>query len=143
MNKLIETLHAEKCSCIIANGTDIRIFHQRGVADLYYLLTHEPEFMREACIADKVIGKAAASLLIKGGIKQVYADTISTPALNLLKEHDIPVTYAQETHHIENRTKTGWCPLEQLCYKEQSIDKMFDSISQFVAKMQNEHKNNA
>lgn len=143
MNKLIETLHAEKCSCVIANGTDIRTFHQRGVADLYYLLTHEPEFMRGACIADKVIGKAAASLLIKGGIKQVYADTISTPALNLLKEHGIPVTYAQETHHIENRTKTGWCPLEQLCYEEQSIDKMFESISQFVAKMQNEHKNNA
>lgn len=143
MNKLIETLHAEKCSCVIANGTDIRTFHQRGVADLYYLLTHEPEFMRGACIADKVIGKAAASLLIKGGIKQVYADTISTPALNLLKEHGIPVTYAQEIHHIENRTKTGWCPLEQLCYEEQSIDKMFESISQFVARMQNEHKNNA
>lgn len=140
MNKLIETLHAEKCSCVIANGTDIRIFRQRGVADLYYLLTHEPQFMRGACIVDKVIGKAAASLLIKGGIGQVYADTISTPALSLLKEHAVPVTYGTETHHIENRTKTGWCPLEQLCYNEQSIDRMFDAISQFIEKMQNEHK---
>lgn len=140
MNGLTETLHAEKCSCVIANGTGFRIFRQRGVADLYYLLTHEPQFMQGACIADKVIGKAAASLLIKGGINQVYADTISTPALSLLKEHGIPVTYEKETHHIKNRTRTGWCPLEQLCYNEQSIDRMIDAIGRFIEKMQNEHK---
>ena len=133
MNELIETLHAEKCSCVIANGTDIRIFRQRGVADLYYLLTHEPQFMRGACIVDKVIGKAAASLLIKGGIGQVYADTISTPALSLLKEHTVPVTYGTETHHIENRTKTGWCPLEQASRDLQSAKEIFPVIEKFIS----------
>ena len=37
--------------------------------------------MKGAAIADKVIGKGAAALMVLGGFKTVYADIISTPAL--------------------------------------------------------------
>ena len=48
---------------MIAHGDCIRTFTQRGVADLYDLLVTEPDFLQGASIADKVIGKAAASLI--------------------------------------------------------------------------------
>ena len=41
MEKLINLLHTGGYSCTIANGGKIRTFTQRGVADLYDLLTQE------------------------------------------------------------------------------------------------------
>ncbi len=64
MEELINLLHSGGYSCVIANGDNIRTFTQRGVADLYDLLTQEPDFLKGASIADKVVGKGAAALMI-------------------------------------------------------------------------------
>ena len=56
MEELINLLHSGGYSCVIANGDNIRTFTQRGVADLYDLLTQEPDFLKGASIADKVVG---------------------------------------------------------------------------------------
>lgn len=61
MEELINLLHSGGYSCVIANGDNIRTFTQRGVADLYDLLTQEPDFLKGASIADKVVGKGAAA----------------------------------------------------------------------------------
>lgn len=42
----IGLLFAEKCSCVIRNGDSVRIFRERGVADLYRLLHEEPALLR-------------------------------------------------------------------------------------------------
>ena len=55
MEELINLLHSGGYSCVIANGDNIRTFTQRGVADLYDLLTQEPDFLKGASIADKVV----------------------------------------------------------------------------------------
>ena len=68
MEELINLLHSGGYSCVIANRDNIRTFTQRGVADLYDLLTQEPDFLKGASIADKVVGKGAAALMILGGI---------------------------------------------------------------------------
>ena len=72
MEELINLLHTGGYSCTIANKGEIRTFTQRGVADIYDLLTQEPEFLKGASIADKVVGKGAAALMILGGIKELY-----------------------------------------------------------------------
>ena len=66
MEELINLLHTGGYSCTIANKGEIRTFTQRGVADIYDLLTQEPEFLKGASIADKVVGKGAAALMILG-----------------------------------------------------------------------------
>ena len=66
IEELIDLLHSGGYSCAIANGDIIRTFTQRGVADLYDLLTQEPDFLKGALIADKVVGKGAAALMILG-----------------------------------------------------------------------------
>lgn len=67
--EIINRLFAEQCSCIICNNHEIRLFHERGVKDIYRLLKEEPDFLNGSFIADKVIGKAAAALMILGGVK--------------------------------------------------------------------------
>lgn len=112
MESIIDILHKGGYSCVMKNREEVRTFTQRGVADLYDLYQADSAFMKGAAIADKVIGKGAAALMVLGGFKTVYADIISTPALALLCEAGIETTFAQEVPHIINRDKTGWCPLE-------------------------------
>ncbi len=135
MEKIIDLLHSGGYSCVIGNGTEIRTFTQRGVADLYDLFQQEPSFMEGACIADKVIGKAAAGLMVLGGIRRVYADVISQPALTLLHDANVEVTYIRLVPFIENRDKSGWCPLETACYGIESVQEIFRIIENFLSKM--------
>ena len=132
MNTLIDTLHQGGYSCVIRKGTETRTFHQRGVKDLWELCQDGEMFLNGAQIADKVIGKGAAALMIHGGISEVYADVISTPALELLQKHGIHVTYAQQTDRIMNRQRDGLCPVETLCHPLQSLDEMYSAITNFI-----------
>ena len=113
--QLIDLLHAEGCSCVIRNGDVTRIFRERGVKDLYRLLTEAPELLDGAFVADKVVGKGAAALMILGGVVQLHADIVSRPALELLAAASVHVDYTLEVPGIVNRTRTGPCPVETLC----------------------------
>lgn len=135
MEELISLLHSGGYSCVIANGENIRTFTQRGVADLYDLLTQEPEFLKGAQIADKVVGKGAAALMILGGIKELYTDIVSSKALDLLQTSDVKVDFAQEVPFIWNRDHTGWCPVETLCSEEKSAETILSLISEFLQRM--------
>lgn len=112
---LVETLHREGCSCVIGNGDKIIVCHQRGVKDLLHLLQSEPQTLKGAMIADKVVGIGAAALMILGGVVEVYADVISSPALRLLETTSVNVTYGQCVPNIINRAGTGICPVETIC----------------------------
>lgn len=140
MEELIDILHSGGYSCVIANGDKIRTFTQRGVADLYDLLTQEPEFLEGASIADKVVGKGAAALMILGGIKELHTDIISTKALNLLKESDVTVGFKQEVPFIWNRDHTGYCPVETMCSEVKSVEEMLPLISGFLEKMRSNNR---
>lgn len=130
-------LHTGGYSCVVAHGDRIRTFTQRGVADLYDLLTQEPDFLNGASIADKVIGKAAASLMVLGQVKEVYTHIISTPALQLLEKAGINVDYDEVVDHIINRDRTGWCPLEQASRDLQSAKEILPVIEKFISNLRN------
>ncbi len=85
MDKLIKLLHEGNYSCVIKGIRKSALLHSvRGITDLYDLLNTDPAFLRGAQIADKVIGKAAAVLMVLGRVQEVYTDIISEPALVLL-----------------------------------------------------------
>jgi iron complex outermembrane receptor protein len=132
MDALITLLHEGTYSCVIRNGAEVRTFHKRGVADLFFLLDNEPEFLDGSFVADKVVGKGAAALMVLGGVKHVYTDVISTPALDLFKTYGVEVTFSVVTDRIVNRTKDGLCPVETLCLDLDSPADMLNEIRQFI-----------
>lgn len=132
---LIDYLFAEKCSCVLRNGNEIRVFRERGVADLYRLLKEEPEFLDGAFVADKVVGKAAAALMILGGVRKVFADVISRPAHSLFREKRIKVDFTIEVPHIINRTRTDWCPLEKRCANAVTAEDCLPIIDGFITEL--------
>ncbi|SHG05448.1 DUF1893 domain-containing protein [Dysgonomonas macrotermitis] len=135
MEKIITVLHDGNYSCVVENSNGIHTFSQRGVADLYNMVKNQPRFLNGASIADKVVGKGAATLMILGGIKELYADVISHPALALLQENGIEPEFETVVPFIENRDKSDWCPLEKICYEESSPDAILPLIEEFINRM--------
>ncbi len=119
-------------SCVINNAGDIRCFSQRGVADLYQLYCCEPQYLRGAIIADKIVGKGAAALMVAGGVESLYTHTISQGANELLACHGIKVESGRVVDHIINRSRDGWCPIEKLCRDLDNTDEIIARIGEFL-----------
>ena len=135
-DELIRILQDGNHSLVVA-GDGIRTFDGRGISDLYDLLTEHPGWLRGASVADKVVGKGAAALLILGGVRELFAGVVSTSALGLLKDSGIPVRFSQEVAHIVNRKGDGVCPVETLCKECTTAAQFLPLIREFVAKIKN------
>lgn len=129
---VIARLHAGDCSCVIRSGGETLVCHERGVKDLFRLLTESPAVLSGAFIADKVVGKGAAALMVLGGVAEVYADVISRPALTLLSGADIKVACGECVDNIINRKGDGICPVEALCMNCLTADGCLPLIEEFI-----------
>lgn len=137
MNELAEYLGVEGCLGVVRSAKgETRVFRQRGVADLTELLESEPDFMRGAEVADKVVGRGAALLLAKGGVATVYAQVVSHGAVDVLRRAGITLEYESETPIILNRDGDGQCPVEKLTATTDDAEEAFDRIRKFLSEKQ-------
>ena len=113
----------------VISGDDVFTSQERGVKPLLFLLKEKKEFLKEASVADKVIGKAAALLMALGEIKEVHTLIISEPALQVFEKHNIPCFYDKKVDRIVNRTGDGLCPMETLCLDVENPQEAFDRIT--------------
>ena len=74
----------------------------------------------------------AAAMMVKGGVKNVYADLISLSALTLLRDAGVTTDFDQLVTYIKNTKLTDWCPVEALCYNEQTVDEILPVVQRFV-----------
>lgn len=135
MDSLIEILHSSACSCVVRNKGRVERYYNRGVKDLYMLYTADSQLLSGADVADKVVGRAAAALMILGGVRRVYADTISQLALELFAQNNVEISYNQVVPHIINRAKTDLCPLERATKDLESLEEIFAAIEAFVSSL--------
>lgn len=113
---------------------NIKLFHNKGIIDLFTLLTDNPTFLQNAVIADRVIGRGAALLLIKGAVKKVFAYIMSEPAAEVLRQAKIEVEYIKLQPYIINRSGDGICPVEQLTINITNPDEAYQLIKNFLQK---------
>jgi len=139
MKDIIKILHDGNYSCVVKNYDQIFTLSGRGVAGLYDMVKNKPCFLKNGIIADKVVGKGAAALMILGGINELYTDVISLSALILLREAgSIEPDFGRVVPFIWNRDKTGWRPLERICYNETSAEAILPLIEEFINRMRKE-----
>lgn len=110
----------EGAALAIVNGGGELTYNERGIKTL---LSLQSGSLTGAFVADKVVGKAAAMMLVRGGAIEVYAEVISEPALEVFKAHKIVCLYGEVVPNIINRTKTGICPMEMAVLGENNIEK--------------------
>lgn len=138
--KIIDLLGAN-CSCVILKGEVERRFYGRGVQDLHRLLMESPDFLKGATVVDKVVGKAAAVLMVLGEVKIVYTPLISQLALDIFDASNVEIFYSQAVSHIVNRNRTDWCPLEKRCFGLFNLKDCKAQIDDFLKQqqIQNDH----
>ena len=140
METIKEILKTEGCSCVIKNKNENRKFHRKGVIDAFELLKNEPAFLKGAYVADKIIGKGAATIFVLGGISSLYTNIISEKALEVFSQNGIQVEYDILVPNIINRDKTGFCPVETLCAEENDLERNLSKIDRFIKKMITKNK---
>lgn len=131
-DRLIDILHSGHYSLVISND-GLHTYTGRGVADLYHVYRHERELLQGASVADKIVGKGAAALMALGGVADVTTDVISAPALSLLEECGIKVSYTKVVANIINRKGDGICPVEHLCSECNTPAECLPLIEQFMS----------
>ena len=104
----------------------------KGIKPLLTLLDEQPLVLSGASLVDKVIGRAAAFIAIKGQVRAVYGELMSEEALKLLQTYHVHVAYDQLVPQILNRAKDGLCPMEQTVLKAENPD---EAVSWLRAKV--------
>ncbi len=98
-------------TCILCAGELLLTSQKRGIVPLLEL--YEEGRLKNAALADKIIGKAAALLLILGRAKAVHGQVMSESAYALLTRAGMTVTYGELVPYIINRRGDGMCPMEE------------------------------
>ena len=110
---MLTALEEQGVGMIIDNHGEVTTYGLPGVQDLLHLTADEPERLKGAVVADKRVGKAAACLLIEGGVKCVNTPVVSTPAKQMLEAAGIPLYAREEVPLMMNTDGTDLCPMEK------------------------------
>ncbi len=110
---MLNALEEQGVGMIIDNHGETTTYCLPGVQDLLRLTAEEPERLKGAVVADKRVGKAAACLLIEGGVKRVNTPLVSTPAREMLEAAGIPLYAREEIPLMVNMDGTDLCPMEK------------------------------
>ena len=96
--------------CLV-RGDETIVHDERGIAPMMALIAEKNDLAGFSA-ADRVVGKAAAMLFVKAGIKELFAETVSEAAAAFLRESGVPFSFGKMTEFIVNREGTGRCPME-------------------------------
>lgn len=131
----VKTLHEGNFSIVVLKDNETYTSIKRGIAPILELLDNNANLLCEAVVADKVIGKAAALLLIKGKVKFIYADVISEHASKVLKAANVAFQYQQLVPYIINRDKSDMCPMEKRVLEVNDPEDAYDVLHEALEQM--------
>jgi len=131
MKELIKAL--EDYSCVVENNGEIKHkLNEKGIKPLLDIYLNYKEDLKNSKVADKIIGKAGAFILILGEIEAVHAKVISKRAQKFLEKYNITLTYDTLINEIRNRQDTGMCPMEELVKDIEEPGEALEVILKFI-----------
>ena len=134
----VEMINRGNAACVMvcANGEQI-IEQGRGLSPLLSIYEQHPDAMIGAIVVDKVIGRAAAMILLEGKAAMVHGILMSEDAYELLWKKGVKTSYGELVPRILNPQRDGLCPLEQsvegITDPKQAIEAIKQRISELSA----------
>jgi len=135
LQKARQLLEVGDYTCVLHRSGVTHTSTRRGVAPLLYWLDEGTD-LQGFSAADRVVGRATAYLYHLLGVKAVFARVMSRPALEVLTQYGIPASWDTLVDAIENRTKTGLCPMEQATEGIDDPQKALIAIQQKLKELQ-------
>jgi len=105
---------------------------ERGIKPLYIALINHKEKLKGASAADKIVGKGAALLYIRGEVNDIYAKVISKSSVEVLEKEKISIEKEIMVPYIKNRDMSGMCPIETMAEEDGDIDSLLKRIEKFL-----------
>ncbi len=129
LEKVKEKLYDANPSLVVLYKSGIcKEYYNSGIKDIITILKQDKDTLKDAIIADKVIGKVAASILVLAGVKEIYADTLSEIAIPILEKNGVKYEYKNKVKYILNRDKTGMCPMESKFKDENNLMNIYNEF---------------
>lgn len=100
-------------TCVLCRADAIQTSREKGIRPLVLWLAEDENALRDAAVADRIVGRAAAFLAVYGGARAVYGEVMSEGAASVLLDAGIVYGYKTLTDTIINRRGDGPCPMEQ------------------------------
>lgn len=126
-------LHSDLSVVVAKDGKIIAEKTGFGVGPLFDAIAELGEAMDGASVADRVVGRAAAFLLIHSRVVAVYTPVIGEEAANILRNYGLFVEFAERVPRILNKDKTDFCPMEKLVAGLDSPESAIARITEFLA----------
>lgn len=126
-----KSLLKENVTLALVKGEKVITSEKRGVAPLLEIIDSSVDVKGFSC-ADKVVGRGASYLYAILCVKKVFAQVLSEPAKEIFDKYGIDYEYSQLVPFIENRNKTGVCPMEQVT--QNATDKI-DALNKIKEKV--------
>lgn len=131
-------IKSRQASCVIIKDNKIvRTAIGQGIAPLISVYENEPEILKDAFVVDKVIGKAAAMMMILGGAKRVYGEIMSAAACDYLTDRGCRVDYGERIDVISNRSGDGMCPLENSVLDTDDPETGYHLLKETICRLRN------
>ena len=143
MNKIDiakNSLKENKYTCVLFNGKKQIVSFKTGIKPLLYL-TQKGTNLSGYVLADKIVGKAVALLALNLGIIEIFAETLSVSAKEILIKHNIAVSYETLTEKIINRQGTDICPMEKTVLNTFDPKQAFILLKNKVNKLKSKGEN--
>lgn len=98
----------------VKDGHVIAASQEEGIKPLIKIIRKNKSMLKEASIADKVIGKAAALLMLYVKAKEAHGYTVSKTAMEVFNNKDFTFSYDEQVEYILNNTGDDMCPMEKV-----------------------------
>ena len=109
--------------CLCKDGKCL-FSEKRGIAPMMDFIADGVDLSGYS-VADLVVGKAAAMLFVKCGIKRVFAKTLSEHAKRVLELYGVDYEYQTLTEKIINRDETDICPMEKAVLGTDDVEEAY------------------
>jgi len=128
-------LEEEQWNLVMVKGGQVLFSsRERGIAPFFQAVQSMGTSLRNAVVADRIVGSAVAMLCLHARITSVYAGIATTGALDMLKGHGVTVISRSTVPYISNYDGTDLCPFEKLARSCQRSSQLFAALQSLFAK---------
>jgi len=133
MNHYLDTLEETGNSLMIyKNGELIFESSLKGIRPHLKAINELGEKLEDTLVVDKILGRAAAFLVVYIKAAEAITVVLSTPGKRVLEKYGVKFSYREEVPHIKMENGVIYCPFERMV---QGIDDPDEAYKAIIEKM--------
>ncbi len=129
MNGYLEELDNTGNSLMIYKGGRL-IFQSasKGIRPHLEAIEMHGEALRGTVMVDKIVGRAAALLILYSEAAETHAQVLSRPGKQVLDQHGLSTKYEELVDHIKMKDGSIYCPFERMVQGVSDPDEAYTVI---------------